>query len=488
MNVVVLMADTWQFNYMGCYGNSWIQTPNIDRLAAESAVFENAYAEGCPTVPTRRALMTGRYTLPYGGWAPLAPTDYTITDVLWKEPIRTALISDTSPMRLPRFGYSRGFDYVQFFRGQEFDRFFSRDPCRIDPDRFHKPAYFRQPGREKEELPASRYARQELQDYLPQRQHWRGEQDQMAAQVCRSAIDYLRKRDKFRPFFLWIDSFDPHEPWDPPSVWDPDLTCPYDPDYNGKQIINPVPTYAEAYLTETEEHHIRMLYAEKITMVDRWLGKVINTLQEEELYDDTLLVFLSDHGQPLGRGIHGHGIMRKCRPWPYEELVHIPLIIRLPGAAPRRVPGFVQTVDVAPTIMEYLGIKNPPGSMQGKSLLPMVRGEKESIRDFAVAGYYNFSWSIITESFSYIHWLEEKHFTENPLKAAAMVGLHEYQENTDVWTCTPGSESQVPEKNELYSRRQDPFQQDNRLHAHEAEAAELSRRLFAFMRELKEAE
>ena len=64
MNVIVIVADTWRFDYLGCYGNDWIQTPNMDCLAAESTVFENAYAEGCPTVPTRRELLTGRYTLP----------------------------------------------------------------------------------------------------------------------------------------------------------------------------------------------------------------------------------------------------------------------------------------------------------------------------------------------------------------------------------------------------------------------------------------
>ena len=488
MNVVVIVADTWQFNYLGCYGNPWIRTPNIDRLAAASTVFENAYAEGCPTVPTRRALMTGRYTLPYGGWRALNNSDVTLTDILWHEPIRTALVYDTSPMHLPRFGYSRGFDAVHFFRGQEFDHFYSKDACSLDPERFHKPAYYQVPGREHEELPASLYSRQELMDYLPQRQHWRGEQDQMVARVSRSAIQYLRDRDKQKPFFLWIDSFDPHEPWDPPSVWDHTLRCPYDPDYTGIEIINPVPTYADWYLTEAEEHHVRMLYAEKITMVDKWLGKVLDTLREEELYDDTLIVFISDHGQPLGRGVHGHGIMRKCRPWPYEELVHIPLIIHYPGAAPGRVPAFVQTVDIAPTIMDYLGVTDRISRMQGKSLLPLIRGEQEQIRDFAIAGYYNFSWSIITEGWSYIHWLEEKHFKANPLKAAAAVGLQDYQENTDVWTCTPGSETQMPRGNELYDRRTDPFQQHNLLDRQERTAADLNQRLFEFMRELKAAE
>ena len=70
-NAIFIMLDTLQFNYLGCYGNDWIKTPNIDGLAKESTLFENAYTEGLPTIPCRRAMMTGRYTLPSKGWGPL---------------------------------------------------------------------------------------------------------------------------------------------------------------------------------------------------------------------------------------------------------------------------------------------------------------------------------------------------------------------------------------------------------------------------------
>jgi len=83
MNAILIMADTWRFDYLGCYGNDWIQTPNIDRFAEESTVFENAYAEGLPTIPVRRALQTGRYTLCSSGWGPLSPEDLTVADILY---------------------------------------------------------------------------------------------------------------------------------------------------------------------------------------------------------------------------------------------------------------------------------------------------------------------------------------------------------------------------------------------------------------------
>ena len=76
-NVVLIMLDTLQFNYLGCYGNKVVKTPNIDRLARQGFLFENAYSEGLPTVPVRRALMTGRFTLPYGGWLLTTPPSPT---------------------------------------------------------------------------------------------------------------------------------------------------------------------------------------------------------------------------------------------------------------------------------------------------------------------------------------------------------------------------------------------------------------------------
>ena len=94
--------------------------------------------------------------------------------------------------------------------------------------------------------------------------------------------------------------------------------------------------------------------------------------------------------------------MRKCRPWPYEELVHIPLVIRHPDGMKGRVSSFAQTVDIAPTIMDFLGVTSKTDRMQGKSLLPLMRGDVEKVRDFAISGYFNFSWSIITDDLSYI--------------------------------------------------------------------------------------
>ena len=137
-NAIVVMFDSLQYNYLGCYGNDWIKTPNIDYFAKEGIVFENAYCEGLPTVPCRRAMHTGRYTLPFAGWVALSSDDTTIADLCWGRPIDTALIFDCPMYRLPKFGYTRGFDKVYFTHGHEADDYFyGEDPLiHFDPDDF----------------------------------------------------------------------------------------------------------------------------------------------------------------------------------------------------------------------------------------------------------------------------------------------------------------------------------------------------------------
>ncbi len=481
MNVIVILADSFRFDYLGCYGNTWIKTPNIDQFAEESTLFENAYAEGLPTIPVRKACFTGRYTLPFSGWQPLQPDDKVLSEILFWKGIRSALITDTLPMHMPRFGYERGFDFVEFIRGGEFDPFYANVPLRIDIEKYHKPIYEESKRGRKKENVNSLLARSALNYRLRQTQDWKSDKDQCVAEVIKASIDYL---DKFREkddFFLWVDSFDPHEPWDPPSVYDPDVPCPYDLNYGGKDIIAPVSTYVDGYLTEEETRHIRMLYAEKITMVDKWIGKLFNKLKELELFDDSLIIFLSDHGEPLGNKQHGHGIMTKCRPWPYEELAHIPLIIHHPDGVEKRVSSFVETVDIAPTIIDFYKIKQKK-YMQGKNLTPLLRGEVEKLRDFAIAGYYNFSWSIQTDEWSYIHWIENK--DPEALKLISMYGLKMW-ENTEVWTCVPGSVPELPETDELYNRKIDQFQL-NDLAAQEPDIAkDIYQKLREYMLEIR---
>lgn len=523
-NAIVIMFDTLQFNYIGAYGNDWIQTPNMDRLAKQGVLFENSYTEGLPTVPCRRAMLTGRYTLPVSGWVPLTKEDTTIADLCWGRPIDTALIFDCPNYRLPKFGYTRGFDKTWFTHGHEGDdSFYEDDPLYLydwhDYVEDHTlEAYCDRYSSKK----LAKAVESELSSYLKQRQDggWK-EENRYGYKTVSKAIEYLETVDRNKQFFLWVDSFDPHEPWDPPSIWQPGGKCKYDPDYKGKHQFIPCAELVEGMYTEEELHHIRMLYAELVELCDKNLGRLMDAVRRLGLEDSTLFWMVSDHGAPLGNGEHGHGIMRKCRPWPYEELAHTPSIIRVPGIAPRREKAFIESVDVAPTICDWLGIGVHP-DMQGKSLLPLLRGEVSKVRDFAISGYFDYSWSIITEDWTYIHWLQPeddgksmrlKFFRQHidgshlaavggratltpelteALAAAQSINLKEevHKEKASLdgaaqWTCTPGSSAKIPEKDELYDRRKDPFQLHNVIDKYPEKARELYDLLRSRMAELR---
>ena len=523
-NAIVIMFDSLQFNYLGCYGNTWIKTPNMDRLAREGVLFENCYVEGLPTVPCRRSMHTGRFTLVEGGWRGLRTDDTTIADLCWGRPIDTALIFDCPMYRLPKFDYPRGFDKVWFTHGHEADDYFyENDPLlHYDPldyvDDDVLEAYKNRVG----EAPV-KGCLGEVANYLKQRQYGNKKEDRYVAKTIRNAIMYLKMVDRNKQFFLWIDSFDPHEPWDPPSVYS-DEPCMYDPDYKGRDMFLPFGEAVEGLYTEAQLHHVRMLYAELVTLCDEYLGVLMDTVRELGFEENTLFWMVSDHGEPMGNGEHGHGIMRKCRPWPYEELAHAPMILRVPGVKPgQRIKAFVQSCDVAPTVCDWLGIGVHP-NMQGKSLLPLIRGEVDKVYDFAIAGYNGLSWAMYTEKWSYVHWVRimdndseyrKEFFAKNQdfshlAAVGGKSGRHTELENTKMnapkkeevneiearhnanasldgeaqWTCTPSSTVDRPERDELYDRVNDPFQLHNVIAEHPDVAKRLLMQLTDYIDDL----
>ncbi len=510
-NAIVVMFDSWQFNYTGCYGNDWIKTPNIDRFATEGVLFENAYGNNMPTLPVRRSLMTGKVTLGEAGWGPLRPEDTTIADLLWGSGIDTAISYNSIPMFVVKANYARsfakatfnrGFDNMHFQHDELYDHY-SEDDF-LNDDGFLDRLRALPDGAALENM-----MRTELNTYLRDKQYWTHEEDHTVAVNLGEAMKMLKERDQSRGFFLWIDSWDPHEPWDPPSVWDKDMPCPYDPDYKGVDMMHPPMSPVKDLLTEEQMHHIRMLFAEKITLCDKYFGELVRCVRKLGMWDNTLMWLTSDHGEPMGNGEHGHGLMCKCRPWPYEELVHIPLIIKAPGIKPnQRIKAFVQDADCAPTVLDWLN-QPIPANMTGKSLLPLMRGEVDKVRDFAVAGYYGFSWSIITEEWSFIHWINKledskgvdalsevytgfgEAISGNEKKETAEISDTEAEyaaqrslDDASQWTCTPASKSDVPDGDELYDRKNDPFQLNNIIDKHPEVAKQLFDQLREYITEL----
>ncbi|HOX39540.1 MAG TPA: sulfatase [Candidatus Brocadiia bacterium] len=410
MNVIVIVTDSLRADHVGCYGST-VKTPNIDKLASESAVFDNAYSENLPTLPCRTAWWTGKYLFTRRGWQHFEPTDYLLAEVLWDKGVTSALVTDVYHMHKPVYNCGRGYDSVFFIRGQEYDPWILDPKITVDLDRRH-----RLRGDDSDQLWKPRF-----EQYLRNVSGFKSEEDYFVAQVVKSAIrwlDYITRKAK-DDLFLWVDCFDPHEPWDPPSPY----REMYDPDYSGPDLIDPVPGPVAGYMTDRELRHTKALYAGEVTFVDKWVGVLLDRIRELGLFENTMIVFTSDHGEPFGE----HGIIRKARPWGYEELAHVPLIIHHPAGegAGRRFPGFVQPPDLMPTILDAMGIKSElvlsytapvkhafPQDIvidskgvtpDGLSLIPMLRGDVSSIRDYAITAHCNAQWALRTADWTYLH-------------------------------------------------------------------------------------
>lgn len=450
MNVIVIMLDTLRYDHLGCYGNTWIKTPDIDKFAKEAFIFNRAYAEGLPTLPVRTALFTGLYTLPFRGWQRLEPNDITLAEILWDKGITTALITDTYHMHKPQMAYERGFDYVRFIRGQEIDPYKINANIQIDLSKWNEKNYT-----------STQYAtfaadtsgpslrfRTEMQrkeyfiQYLKNISNWKGEEDQFIAQVIKAGIAWLEEQVSIGNtdhFLLWLDSFDPHEPWNPPEEY----YRIYAPkEYVDKPIIFGGGNAEE--FTNLEIQHIRAQYAGKVTLVDKWVGIFLEKIKELGLWENSMIIILSDHGCPIGE----HGIIKKVRPWPYEELARIPLLIKHPEInGGKKIDVFVETVDIMPTILDAFNVKYD-GLIDGENLIPILKEEKEKVREFAISGFYERSWSLRDEKYTLYLWLEGKKIISNELYETGRNYIPPKPEDYD-W------KKDVAEKNNLIQKEDD---------------------------------
>ncbi len=406
MNVVLVILDSLQRNYVGAYGGKWVKTPNLDSLAKESCMFTNAYPESLPTLQVRRALHTGKKVYPFRenvthkgdpvvqpGWGPIPEDSVTISEILQEKGYRTALITDTANMFKPGNNYHRGFDQYTLIRG------FGNDPyvsgC-LPGTRKTEDYYIPDipiPGMKSS--PRGKPSQQRIkihQAYFRNSARRVSEEDYLGPQVFREAAKWLYQNQDAEHFFLVVDCFDIHEPWDPPNYY----RKIYAPDEMDQDII--LSTYSSSdVLNHRQLQRLRANYAGSITMVDRWLGYLLDSLKYMELNKDTLLIILSDHGHHLGE----KNLVGKF-PYPIlPEVANLVLFIRDPRGnyKGKKVDEFVYDVDIAPTILRFLEIDTLQ-DMDGIDLAPIMRGKEHGHRDHVTTGWAN-NVMVRTEKFWY---------------------------------------------------------------------------------------
>ena len=368
MNILLIISDTLRRDHLGCYGNDWIRTPNLDKLASESFIFDRAYAGNFPTLPHRYDVMTGRFGFIEYDWSPLPHRATVISQVLGVAGYLTHFCVDTPHICQGGSFFDRGFHSWQWIRGQENDRY------RTTPAKVKLPC----------DPKKLRSGTETMGQYLRNVAGRQTEADYFPALTFSAAARWIEE-NRAADWFVYADTFDPHEPFDPPQHY-LDL---YDPGYEGEQVMYPRYAFAD-YLNAREIKHLRALYAGEVTLVDTWVGHLLRRVEALGLLDQTIIIFTTDHGFLLGEhNITGKALiyddpprMANCQL--YEEIAHIPLLMRMPGQQKsRRISGYVQPADLMPTIVEFAKAEDP-GTMQGLSLLPVLTGSKQKVRDLAI--------------------------------------------------------------------------------------------------------
>lgn len=393
MKTVVILMDTLNRHMLRCYNpDAKTITPGIDRLAERSIIFDNHFIGSAPCMPARRDIFTGRLNFLERGWGPIEPYDVTLPELLRKNGVFTHMITDHSHyVEIGGEGYLQQFDTWDFHRGQETDVWASRvaEPDNI-PDEYY-----------------GRIGRQ----YQCNRMRFETDEDYPTPKTFAAAVDWLKDNEGADNFFLMVDAFDPHEPFDATQEFI-DL---YPDSYAGP--VYEWPNYARIGDEPPEAvEHLRNLYRATLTMADKWLSKLLDEFDRQKLWEDTLVIFTSDHGHMLGE----HGVTGKNIFHAWNEMSHIPLLVHLPGdnGSGTRCGAVTQNIDLMPTLLEYCGITElPPETppFHGKSWMPLLENRSEKVRDYAIYGWHGKPVNITDGRYTYFRAAKDE--ANSPLYA-----------------------------------------------------------------------
>jgi arylsulfatase A-like enzyme len=413
-NVILISIDTLRADHVSAYGYARQTTPSIDRLASNGIRFANASSQSSWTLPSHISLMTSSYPHVHGVHDDdrrLGPGSQTLAESLGRAGYETAGFVSWLYVG-PLFGFDRGFDRYTALIDRGAIEFASGGGARP------------------------------------------------AAAVTDAAIGFLRE-PRERPFFLFVHYFDPHMDYRPPKPYD-EL---YDPGYAGSadgswswtQPYNDAVTTNAREVAPRDREHMEALYDGEIRYVDSAIGKLLDAVERLVGLDECLIVLVSDHGEEFDDhgSMEGHGVTH------YEEVLHVPLIVRLPGRrhAETVVDEPVELIEVGPAILEELGLDRPP-SFHTRSLARFWNGSRaQGERSFAYAdtSHYNIvKHSIRGRRFKVIHTKDTGH---NAFGVPIRGG----------W--------------EIYDLKNDPREQKDLWQTIPDEARPLIRRLEAFMAE-----
>lgn len=373
MRTILVLMDSLNRRFLKAYNpiGEGI-TPNIDAFSRESVIFDNHFIGSAPCMPARRDIMTGRMQFLERNWGGIEPFDITLPEELRKHGIFTHITTDHQHyFEIGGENYCQLFDTWDFHRGQENDAWISS----VKRPKVDKKAY----------------GRKSSQHILNKSVYGRKEDAYPTPKTFQSACEWAKRNKGGDNFFLMVEAFDPHEPFETPEQY---LKL-YKDDYQGPEFNWPGYTP----MTEPKEavEHLKKSYLATMTMADKWFGKFMAALKENDLYEDTLIIFTTDHGHILGE----HGYIGKNFMHAYNELSHIPLFVKMPKkeyAGEHRMQ-LTQNIDIMPTVLEYHDILVPK-RVKGKNLLNYIEKQGRS-REQIIYGWFGRGVNVYDGQYTY---------------------------------------------------------------------------------------
>ena len=361
MNIVFIVVDTLRYDAISANGGS-IPTPNIDRLATESTAYDRAFCSSFPTIPFRTDVITGRYGAPFHAWLPLPHATHTFVDTLKENGYAAQLIHDTPHLVNGGHNFDYPFHTWTFVRGAEVDRAWLGDGASWLPN------WRRDPLFDVCDEDSANFAA-----YAYTNRNRRTETDWNCARLFDTAARFLQDNRRRDNVFLWVDCFDPHEPWDAP----PQFVRRFDPRPEHDGTIDPRQFWGgrnSPSLSDDAKAVMAALYAAKVSWMDHCFGRFLDAFYDTGLSENTALVLVGDHGTNTGH----YGRFGKGAPVRDSE-AHVPLFIRLPDGEAARSDTIVQPQDLTATLLA-LGKSTHPDCV-GNDL---IAGNAD--REVAIAG------------------------------------------------------------------------------------------------------
>jgi len=357
MKAVMVMFDSLNRHFLSPYGCDWTHTPNFKRLAEKTVTFTSCFVGSMPCMPARREIHTGRYNFLHRSWGPLEPFDDSMPQLLKDNGVYTHLVTDHY-----HYWEDGGATYHTRYSSHETSRGQESDAWKgevADPEKVETPG-------------------QSRREHYVNRKYLRREEDQPQAGTFRQGLEFIETNKDQDNWFLHMETFDPHEPFFSNSNY----KALYPHDYNGPEFYWPF--YKRVTEPRDQVEHMRYEYAALLSMCDAYMGKVLDAFDRLDLWKGTMLIVNTDHGFMLSE----HDWWAKVvMPW-YNELANTPLFIWDPRSrcANEKRGSLVQTIDLAPTLLEFFGVDRPK-DMLGAPLRETIASDA-GVREAALYGLH----------------------------------------------------------------------------------------------------